>query len=314
VEQVCYTDGLCRECRVSRGLDPTYGNTMPTTTHAWLLEDLDEPALENAAGWLSLVARPGDFITLEGDLGAGKTTFARAFIRAASGEPELEVPSPTFPIVQDYELPRFALIHADLYRLGSTAEVLELGLLEDTDRRVTLVEWPDRAAGLLPGDRIAVTLDDAHGGERRTVRIIGSGTAAPRLARLEKLAAFAIQHGWPSAPVYIFGDASVRAYARLVTSDRPGAGPALLMDSPAPPAGPPLASGKTYRQIVHSADDIGAFFAVSRALRAAGLSAPAVLAADRAEGHAHSPVIARAPAATNSAGARGRCAACAARL
>src|SRR6201981_574341 len=73
---------------------------------------------------------PGDFVTLSGDLGAGKTTFARALIRHLAGDERLEVPSPTFTLVQTYALPRFAVVHGDLYRVSEPHEVVELGLEE----------------------------------------------------------------------------------------------------------------------------------------------------------------------------------------
>ena len=85
---------------------------------------------EHLAEKLSLWIRPGDLITLSGELGSGKSTFARAMVRAlAGGDQTLDVPSPTFTLVQMYELPRFDVAHFDLYRLTSPDELLELGSL-----------------------------------------------------------------------------------------------------------------------------------------------------------------------------------------
>ena len=111
---------------------------------------------------------PGDLVTLSGDLGAGKTTFARALIRCLAGDETIEVPSPTFTLLQTYELPRFELVHADLYRLAGAGELAELGFDDLPDGAVVLMEWPDRAAGFLPADRfdIAFTLAPALGPER----------------------------------------------------------------------------------------------------------------------------------------------------
>src|SRR6202165_5825118 len=101
---------------------------------------------------------PGDLVTLSGDLGAGKTTFARALIRYLAGDDTVEVPSPTFTFVQSYELPRFPLVHGDLYRLSGTAELAELGFDDLPDGAVVLLEWPDRAPGFLPADRLDIAL------------------------------------------------------------------------------------------------------------------------------------------------------------
>src|SRR6202521_5332544 len=115
---------------------------------------------------------PGDLVTLSGALGAGKTAFARALIRYLAGDETVEVPSPTFTFIQTYELPRFPLVHADLYRLSGTAELAELGFDDLPDGAVVLLEWPDRAAGLLPADRfdITFTLAPALGPGGRHVR------------------------------------------------------------------------------------------------------------------------------------------------
>jgi tRNA threonylcarbamoyl adenosine modification protein YjeE len=96
------------------------------TTEAF--QNLDEGELCGLAGLLTVCLRSGDTIALRGELGAGKTTFARALIRALANDPDLEVPSPTFTLVQAYEASRFSVAHLDFYRLQSPDEVTELGM------------------------------------------------------------------------------------------------------------------------------------------------------------------------------------------
>src|SRR4029079_6091426 len=142
----------------------------------------DEAATYRLMTDIAAVIEPGDLITLSGDLGAGKTTFARALIRYLPDDSPVEVPSPTFTLTQTYTLPRFAVVHADLYRLSGSAELAELGLDDDPDGAVTLLEWPDRATGYLPGNRldIAFTLEPQAGLTARNVRITGYGSFWPR--------------------------------------------------------------------------------------------------------------------------------------
>src|ERR1700681_2144719 len=145
---------------------------------------------------------PGDLVTLSGDLGAGKTTFARALIRYLAGDDTVEVPSPTFTFVQSYELPRFPVVHGDLYRLSGTAELAELGFDDLPDGAVVLLEWPDRAAGLLPPDRfdITFTLAPELGPEVRTVRYVGYGGFVPRIERMARIRSFLGEAGFCQAP------------------------------------------------------------------------------------------------------------------
>ena len=135
---------------------------------------------------IAAALEPGDLVTLSGDLGAGKTTFARALIRYLADNPDIAVPSPTFTLMQTYELPRFPLVHADLYRLEGPGELAELGFDDLPKGAVVLLEWPDRAAGFLPPDRldIAFTLAPQQGPEHRNVRITGYGTFAARVERI----------------------------------------------------------------------------------------------------------------------------------
>ena len=109
--------------------------------------------------------KPGDVILLSGPVGAGKSHFSRHLIQSILLEPE-DVPSPTFTLVQTYETQRGELWHSDLYRIGSTAEIEELGLAEAFEDAICLVEWPDRLGALAPED--AVTLELSHGADEQS--------------------------------------------------------------------------------------------------------------------------------------------------
>lgn len=119
---------------------------------------------------LADMLRPGDIVSLEGELGAGKSALARATIRALTGDPELEVPSPTFALVQPYETPRGPVLHADLYRLGDAAEADELGLLDNAGAFV-LVEWAERAAHVADAANIVIALAIPPGGSGRNLTL-----------------------------------------------------------------------------------------------------------------------------------------------
>ena len=148
-----------------------------------LLPDL--AATRTLAARLGALLTPGDVVLLEGDLGAGKTELARAVIRALAGAP-LTVPSPTFSLVQHYELPGLEVGHADLYRLGSPAEVAELDLEECWRQGALLVEWPDRAPELWPDERLTVALAAAsdRGPAARWASLLGTGRWADRVPAL----------------------------------------------------------------------------------------------------------------------------------
>ena len=117
----------------------------------------DLAATECLAASLAAQARPGDAILLAGPLGAGKTAFARAFLRAMVGNPALEVPSPTFTLVQTYDTPRGLVHHYDLWRLDGPAGLAELGWEEACDD-IVLVEWPERLGARHPAGALVVTL------------------------------------------------------------------------------------------------------------------------------------------------------------
>lgn len=145
----------------------------------------DEAATAALAARIAPQARPGDVIALKGDLGVGKTSFARAFIRAR-GEAGEEVPSPTFTLVQVYEAAAASVWHFDLYRLGSAEDAWELGIEEAFAGGISLIEWPERLGSLLPRRRLEIAL--AFGEQAQARRAVCTGGAEWR-ARLAEIAA-----------------------------------------------------------------------------------------------------------------------------
>jgi len=195
----------------------------------------------------------GDLVTLSGDLGAGKTTFARTLIRYLAGDERVEVPSPTFTLMQIYDLPQFPLVHADLYRLSGSGDLAELGFDDLPDGAVLLIEWPDRAAGLLPPDRldVALTLAPKLKLEFRHARVTGYGSFGPRVDRMASARQFISESGYGEAlRVRMQGDASTRSYERLILGDKH----VILMNMPRRPDGPPMRSAKPYGAVAHHAD------------------------------------------------------------
>jgi tRNA threonylcarbamoyladenosine biosynthesis protein TsaE len=126
----------------------------------------DEAATERLGAALASRLRPRDVVALQGGLGVGKTTLARAILRAASGDPALIVPSPTFTLVEIYDTPMGVFWHFDLYRLEEPEQVFELGWEEARADGMALVEWAERLGTLLPRERLTVTLAMEGDGRR----------------------------------------------------------------------------------------------------------------------------------------------------
>lgn len=153
-----------------------------------LAEASAESVLEDLAATRRLAERlaerlaPGDVIGLSGELGAGKTTFARAVIRALGDESE--VPSPTFTLVQTYRLPPGTVWHFDLYRIEKPEEAYELAFEDALHEGISFIEWPEKLGPLLPPDWLEVRLSIEPDGMRRRVRLTGHGRWAARIGDL----------------------------------------------------------------------------------------------------------------------------------
>ena len=225
------------------------------------IPDADEALTACLARVLAALLGPGDSLLLDGPVGAGKTHFARALIRARQGDAAEDVPSPTFTIVQTYEDAAGTEIwHADLYRLTDPSELVELGLDEALPTAVTLIEWPDRMGAPPPG-ALTVTLRETAP-ERRQIELFGDSARWPGIPRAAAIAAFLHGAGWAEARLDpLAGDASARRYFRL----HGPVGRAVLMDDPPP-------------------GSVSRYLAMTGWLRARGFHAPAVLARDEAQG------------------------------
>lgn len=250
---------------------------MTTPVHI-VIEIEDEAAMGRFAEDVAMILAPGDVIALDGDLGAGKTTFARAVLRALADEPELEVPSPTFTLAQEYDLPRHYVVHFDLYRLSEPSEIDEIGFDEAVRTGVCLIEWPERAENRLPADSLRLSIETLDDVEARRVTLgVPNEEWRQRLTRSFQLRGFLNRSDRRGAHRrFLQGDASTRAYERIFNDDAR----AVLMNAPARPDGPPVLDGLPYSRIAHLAEDVRPFVAIGETLREAGFSAPELLASD----------------------------------
>jgi tRNA threonylcarbamoyl adenosine modification protein YjeE len=239
----------------------------------------DEAATARLAQDIAAMLLPGDLVALSGELGAGKTTFARALLRALAGDLSLEVPSPTFPLRIDHVLPRLEVMHADLYRVREADEIGEIGLDEALADSALLVEWPERLPEKLSANRLDVRLAIARRG--RSAEIVGEGSWPERLARTKVIREFLDRSGWSGAArIPLAGDASTRAYERILRPDAT----AILMNAPASIEGPPIHGGRSYDAVAHRALDVRPFLAIGEELRRGGVRVPQIYAAEMGEG------------------------------
>lgn len=233
-------------------------------------------AMEALARELSLWARPGLAIHLSGDLGAGKSAFARGFIRGlALDDKEFDIPSPSFSLVQSYEALRVPVVHVDLYRVNSAAEVAELGLDEFLAKSLMIIEWPEKLAGNTSPDHLKISFTGT--GDTRDLKLEAAGKWIEVLKRNEAIKGFVDQSEVAGGTRSHFeGDASARRYERVAGN----AATLLLMDMPSRPDGPVVKNGKPYSAIAHLAEGIAAVVGINDYLFNLDYSVPRIYAAD----------------------------------
>lgn len=236
----------------------------------------DDGASKRLGEDIAPTLRPGDCILLSGDLGMGKTTIARSLIRAFLNDSNVEVPSPTFTLVNHFQEGRTPLAHFDLYRICDPDELIEIGFNEALELGITLVEWPQRALADMPQDALTLTIDVAGNG--RSIAFSGNPRWAERINRTLEIRTFLNAAGWHKATRrFLQGDASARAYEKVYQNDGTVA---VLMDAPAVADGPIVKDGKRYSELAHLAEDVRPFVAIGEALKARGLPAPELYASD----------------------------------
>ena len=151
-------------------------------TKPLLQKSLTESEMTMLAAALAVLLVGGECIALHGDLGAGKTTFARALIRALLNDPLHEVPSPTFSLRQDYNGRCGPIVHFDLYRLVVPEELNELGFDDAVGAAITIIEWPERASDRLPLNRVEIALSESDAPDKRQISLSGSGSTYATVA------------------------------------------------------------------------------------------------------------------------------------
>lgn len=242
------------------------------------LETSGEAETARMADDVAMILKPGDILCLSGDLGAGKSTFARALIRAFAADPDLEVPSPTFTLVQTYELPRFDLSHFDLYRLEEPEELEELGLEDLVETGAALIEWPERAEDLLPAGALWLQIGqpDEETEGRRFEFFSEDPDWQNRIAQTLGVRAFLERGGLGEADRrFLAGDASLRTFEHICSRT----GKSVLMRWPFH-EGAVSDDVRAYMARVHLARDCRSVLAIGSELRRRGIRAPETLLAD----------------------------------
>ncbi len=165
------------------GLSDMSLSSVSKKTTSFSISLADVRATEELGKSLSRLLEIKDVVTLSGELGAGKTTLARAIISELGHIHE--VPSPTFTLVQYYHLQAVSIWHFDLYRLNSPEELLELDLDEARYSAISLIEWPDRMGDFTPEERLEIKLSFDQDEQKRHAIITGYGNWATRIREVQ---------------------------------------------------------------------------------------------------------------------------------
>ena len=239
----------------------------------------DISAVRRFAGWIAPRLNKGDWLLLSGDLGAGKTELARCIIRQIFGV-HTDVPSPTFTLIQHYESPEIKLLHTDLYRLESSEEIAELGLLDETDS-IVLVEWPEKLGVYMPEKAVTIHLEDVGSIRQCTLHVAPDNAdffhgLDDFINREKVLTDFLEKNGYGQAVrTTLAGDASSRRYERLEMDNKRF----ILMDWPALPN-----ENDDYKAKVFLSKSVTDFRDICAYIIRCGLSAPEIYAQDDAQG------------------------------
>ncbi|WP_321448693.1 tRNA (adenosine(37)-N6)-threonylcarbamoyltransferase complex ATPase subunit type 1 TsaE [uncultured Cohaesibacter sp.] len=278
--------------------DQTSSSFHNSSDWSFTFDQLSEAASAALAADIAPLLACGDVLALEGDLGMGKSFFARALLRARADDPFMEVPSPTFTLVQGYDIAfgdeELELFHFDLYRISDSEELYEIGFEEAWETGAALVEWPDRADDLMPASTLWLSFVPSQSDDARHLTLSGDARWGERIQRLCAKRQLLIDAGWGDAlRKPIASDLSPRTYDRVrhaedltgesnetelstqgapSKSDSPQA--AILMDMPERQPGPKLVDGRLYDLVAHRVTRLAPMLSISEGLEAMGLRVP----------------------------------------
>jgi len=224
-----------------------------------------------------------DLVALCGELGAGKTTFARSLIRFLANQPELTITSPTYLLLQEYEGKSCLLVHADLYRLISQDELTEIGFSEIIENAITIVEWPERCQGLIENATVVIkfNMENTNHDLSRVASLTAETILLSNIFTQYHILKLLEDSTWRNASrELIAGDASGRRYERITNE----LNSAVLMIVPLTKPNQNIRANKTYREIAKLSDSLDTFVAISNGLLTYGFSAPKILKHDLQNG------------------------------